>query len=288
MIFINSKFTNITNITIILAITLLLVSTFASSKMETPPELSNQISSTLTPSLPSNAIPLFATAFEKPGETLNTSSGESSSSSSGSTSTTPYVPPPEGTEWYNFTNNPLRDADRDCAFYDNGEENSLIGINYDFDLPVTAIVTGIEVQVLHAPWNSGNFANLSIELYSNNRQSLTSTGYFDYVDGSYHGFDSAFKNVTFGSFDDDWGRSWSSDDFSYDNFGVRLVCTDFIGSESVDIAWVKLHYTDEPVIVIQQLDIVTIEYDALDTAYLNWSVFFYSTASYVDMNNFVS
>ncbi|MCG3218016.1 MAG: hypothetical protein KAR35_03375, partial [Candidatus Heimdallarchaeota archaeon] len=178
-------------------------------------------------------------------------------------------------EWYNFTSNPLGEADRNCAFYDNGAENSLVAVNYDFDLPVTAKIFGIEVKVLHAPWNTGYYANLSIELFWNNRESVTSTGYFDYVDGSYHGFDATFKNVTLGASNDDWGRSWAIDDFSNENFGVRLVCTDFIGSETVDIAWVKIYYYEDTTIIIDQIDAITFEYDDVN-AYLNWTVYLYN------------
>jgi hypothetical protein len=258
----------IINLSIILLTVLLFSSPIASSQTS-----SDQISS-ISSNLPSQGPVFYSTGFEKPGETLNTSSADTSSSS-GSSSTTTYIPPPEGVEWYNYSSNPLGENDRNCAFYDNGEENSLIGIDYNFDLPAAASFQGIEVLVAHAPWNIGNNANLSIELFWNNRETFTSTGYFDYVDGSYSGASWNFKNVTFGSDLDTWGHDWTLDDFSNENFGVRLVCTDFIGSESVDFAWVNIHYILEPAVQIDQLAEVTFEYDKLETATLNWTVYLY-------------
>ena len=85
MMFFNNK---MTNIAIIISISLILFSPIASSNSKSQ---SDQINSTHSPTLPSQGETIESTDFEKPGETLNTTSAESSSSS-GSTTTTSTPP----------------------------------------------------------------------------------------------------------------------------------------------------------------------------------------------------
>lgn len=92
--------------------------------------------------------------------------------------------------WVNYTNNPLALADRDAVFYDgytttasssssgsyfglsslstNGVpiQNSVYGINYNFNNLQGKVIEGIEVRILHSTWNenAGYFANISVEL----------------------------------------------------------------------------------------------------------------------------
>ncbi|MCE7737416.1 MAG: hypothetical protein GPJ54_21175 [Candidatus Heimdallarchaeota archaeon] len=180
--------------------------------------------------------------------------------------------------WFNYTNNPLGLADRDAVFYDgftttitesssgsvalnslspNGVPlpNSVHGINYGFTNLQGKVIEGIEVRILHSTWNgnTGYFANLSIELQWNGRTLNTTSEKFDHVNDQYSGWDNNFKNVTLGSPTDLWGRSsWDIDDFSNANFGVKIEATDLFSgiSESVDIAWVKIYYSDAPIVII--------------------------------------
>lgn len=131
--------------------------------------------------------------------------------------------------------------------------NSLHGINYNFDFQTGTIIEGIEVRILHAPWNLGQYADISVELQWNGRTLNTTSGKSDYVDGTFSGSSSNFKNVTLGSPTDLWGRtSWDAADFIDENFGVKIEVTDLVlgNSESVDVAWVKVYYSDPPIVII--------------------------------------
>ncbi|MHA2090642.1 MAG: hypothetical protein ACW98K_07265 [Candidatus Kariarchaeaceae archaeon] len=191
--------------------------------------------------------------------------------------------------WINYTNNPLGWADRNTADYNGFqptsssttssstttytstvsgcclglsslllnaplEPNSLTGINYNFNFLPGTIIEGIEVRILHATWNgnTGYYANISVELQWNGRSLNTTSEKFDYVNDQYRGSSNNFKNVTLGSPTDLWGRpSWSAVDFSDQNFGVKIVTTDLFPNsmETVDVAWVKVYYSDAPIVI---------------------------------------
>ena len=107
--------------------------------------------------------------------------------------------------WYNFSIDPLTDADRDTSYLDfaNVTSNSVTGVNYNLTLDNSFVLEGIEVRLLHAPWNgnTGYFANLTVELSYNNKLEITSTNHSDYefIDafGEYAGSGDNFKNITF-------------------------------------------------------------------------------------------
>lgn len=145
----------------------------------------------------------------------------------------------------------LHDDDRETAYVHPADQgkNSLIAYNYSINLPSNANVTGIELQLLHAPWNGnvGYEGNLTAELLWNGRSAVTEVSKFDYLKintaGEYSGWNANFKNVTMGSNNDTWGRIWSPQEFSNDNFGVKLSYSLVSGNDfAVDIAWIKLSY----------------------------------------------
>jgi hypothetical protein len=141
----------------------------------------------------------------------------------------------------------LAGNDRDCVFLlDTTSPNSVIPYHYCIDLPEDAAIDGIEVKIEHATWNgnAGYYQTISVELMWNGRANTTTTGYTDTANSSYEGWNNTFKNVVLGGANDKWGRTWSANDFSNENFGVKISCDDANPTDetSIDFCWVKVYY----------------------------------------------
>jgi len=100
---------------------------------------------------------------------------------------------------------------------DNRYSNYLQGTNYSFNLPINAIITGIEVVITHM--SSGNNPSIYDNIVSlvkagailpDNKASLT-----PWLKGD-------FSTTTYGSSTDLWGTTWTPADINDPNFGVAL------------------------------------------------------------------
>jgi hypothetical protein len=108
--------------------------------------------------------------------------------------------------------------------------------SFALNVPSEATIDGIEVGIEASCTGSRTF---DVSLSWNNSTDFTgvkNTGNFTTQE----------KTVILGGSNDTWGRTWSSGDFTDDNFRVRLDATSGGGNINLDCVQVKVYYTEAP------------------------------------------
>ena len=148
---------------------------------------------------------------------------------------TGFLPPTSTGEDYNDWENPSN------AFaLDSNLARGLVGsdkqdyYDFSFGVPGGATIDGIEVTV-HGGAYVGGFCRLNVELSWDGGDTYTSEGV------TKDWFSSTISTQTWGGSSDEWGRTWSSGDFSDANFRLK-VDTIFL-YPSIDYIIVKVYYT---------------------------------------------
>jgi len=156
----------------------------------------------------------------------------SSLGSGGPTETSWKNPSATGDDYNNWTN-PENAYTSDNLYADEitpGDEQDWY--NFNFNVPNGATIDGIQVNVEAFSTNVEGFAALSWD------------GGSSYTSEKSNSWTSE-ENKTFGSSDDPWERTWSSDDFTNGNFRIKLKRgTQNPGTNlSVDCITIKIYYT---------------------------------------------
>lgn len=135
------------------------------------------------------------------------------------------------------------DGGGDAKNYDNGTGGDLtdrhIYYNYGFNIPSDSTIQGIEVRLDWSLDNVENENSMSVDLSWDGGTSWT---------GIKTDTTQTKKEHTFilGGTGDTWGRTWSADDFSNNNFRVRVHCySDTEDNRDFFLDWVPVRVTYE-------------------------------------------
>lgn len=105
--------------------------------------------------------------------------------------------------------------------------------NFNFDIPENSIINGIEIKIkCYVTPYSGTTRKWLVHLYPG--------GISKFSDD----FGSSITTVHLGGSSDTWGETWSPDDFSNDNFRIRLQGDLYNAIYYVDSIQVKVYYTE--------------------------------------------
>ena len=112
--------------------------------------------------------------------------------------------------------------------------------SFGINLPASATVNGIEVVLLAHADASTLRRTFSVSLSSDNGTSYTTA-----LDAGDFGTGFVYRSV--GGAANNWGRAWSADDFSDDQFRVKLKSTSGQDSIYMEYFQVKVYYTPDSV-----------------------------------------
>ncbi len=154
---------------------------------------------------------------------------------SGGPTETDWKSPTATGDGYNQWSNPANTFTSDDLYAEEEVPNEIQDwYNFNFNVPNGATIDGIEVNVeATASSISGADAALSWD------------GGFSYTSEALNTWSISEENKTFGGPGDTWGRTWSSDDFTNSNFGIRLTRSPHNPGTnlSVDYIIIKVYYT---------------------------------------------
>ncbi|WNM20122.1 beta strand repeat-containing protein [Flavobacterium capsici] len=153
-----------------------------------------------------------------------------------------------GTIAWNNPNNIVNTLDTNYAtavFGGSANSNYLFGSNYNFSIPTSSVINGIEVTI-----NRKTSATNGGRITKDNVVSLVKNGT---ITGSNKAtttsYTTSFLTATYGSSTDLWGTTWTAGDINNVNFGAALsVNSNNSLTASVDYISIKIYFTPAPII----------------------------------------